>query len=205
MKWIATLLISLLSIGVQAQTLLVVGDSLSAAYGMELKQGWVHLLEQRLQQQNPHSQVINAGLTGDTTAGGLKRLPKLLQEYQPQLVIIELGGNDGLRGYPLGQLQKNISAMIELSHNSGAEVLLLGIRIPPNYGRRYSEGFFNSYAKLASVKKTALVPFFMAGVGDNIELMQADGIHPNAKAQPKLLENVWAQLESLISRQNIKH
>ena len=200
MKWIATLFISLLSISVQAQTLLVLGDSLSAAYGMELKQGWVHLLEQRLQLKIPHSQVINAGVTGDTTSGGLKRLPTLLQEHLPQLVIIELGGNDGLRGYPLGQLQKNISAMIELSHNSGAEVLLLGIRIPPNYGRRYSEGFFNSYAKLASVNDTALVPFFMAGVGANIEMMQADGIHPNAKAQPQLLENVWAHLVPLVSR-----
>ncbi len=202
MKWIATLFISLFSISVQAQTLLVLGDSLSAAYGMELKQGWVHLLEQRLQQKNPHSQVINAGVTGDTTIGGLKRLPTLLQEHQPQLVIIELGGNDGLRGYPLGQLHKNISAMIELSHNSGADVLLLGIRIPPNYGRRYSEGFFNSYAKLARVNKTALVPFFMAGVGANIEMMQADGIHPNAKAQPQLLENVWAHLEPLVNRLN---
>tara|TARA_B110000116_G_scaffold271331_1_gene291800 strand:+ start:1153 stop:1767 length:615 start_codon:yes stop_codon:yes gene_type:complete len=202
MKWIATLLISLLSISVQAQTILVLGDSLSAAYGIELKQGWVHLLEQRLQQKNPHSQVINAGVTGDTTAGGLKRLPTLLQEYQPQLVVIELGGNDGLRGYPLGQLHKNISAMIELSHNSGAEVLLLGIRIPPNYGRRYSEGFFNCYARLASEKQTALVPFFMEGVGDNVELMQADGIHPNASAQPKLLENVWPHLEPIVSSQN---
>lgn len=202
MKWIATLLISLLSISAQAQTLLVLGDSLSAAYGMELKQGWVHLLEQRLQQKNLHSHVINASVTGDTTAGGLKRLPTLLQEYQPYLVIIELGGNDGLRGYPLGQLHKNISAMIEISHNSGAEVLLLGIRIPPNYGRRYSEGFFNSYAKLANTSQTALVPFFMAGVGDNVELMQADGIHPNAKAQTQLLENVWAQLDALVSSKN---
>ena len=159
-------------------------------------------MEQRLQQKNPHSQVINAGVTGDTTAGGLKRLPTLLQEYQPQLVVIELGGNDGLRGYPLGQLHKNISAMIELSHNSGAEVLLLGIRIPPNYGRRYSEGFFNCYARLASEKQTALVPFFMEGVGDNVELMQADGIHPNASAQPKLLENVWPHLEPIVSSQN---
>lgn len=181
--------------------IIVLGDSLSSAYGIDIKQGWVHLLQQQLNQHYGEQQyrVINAAITGDTTQGGLKRLPALLEKYSPQTVIIELGGNDGLRGYPLGKLRENITQMIELSRANNAQVLLLGIRIPPNYGRRYSEGFFNSYASIAAASQTALVPIFMAGVDENLDAMQSDGIHPSASAQPQLLENVWPHLEPLIS------
>lgn len=199
-----TLVIGLTSLSSAEETstanILVVGDSLSSAYGIDIKQGWVHLLQQRLDLKH-HFRVINASITGDTTQGGLKRLPSLLQEYSPVLVIIELGGNDGLRGYPLTKMRENITQMIELSRTNNAKVLLLGIRIPPNYGRRYSEGFFNSYANIAAETQTALVPIFMAGVDENLDAMQSDGIHPNASAQPQLLENVWPHLYELIDIQ----
>lgn len=180
------------------KNIIVLGDSLSSAYGIDIKEGWVQLLQQKLNQQSYSYNVINAAITGDTTQGGLKRLPALLDNYAPELVIIELGGNDGLRGYSLTKLRENLTAMIELSRNKNAQVLLLGIRIPPNYGRRYSEGFFNSYANIATATNTVLVPVFMAGVDEDLDAMQADGIHPNARAQPQLLENVWPYLKPLL-------
>lgn len=182
----------------QPKNIIVLGDSLSSAYGIDIKQGWVHLLQKKLNQYSPSYTVINAAITGDTTQGGLQRLPALLNKYSPELVIIELGGNDGLRGYPLAQLRKNLNQMIELSQANNAQVLLLGIRIPPNYGRRYSEGFFNSYASIASATQTPLVPIFMDGVDKDLSAMQRDGIHPNASAQPKLLDNVWPHLKPLL-------
>lgn len=180
------------------ENIVVLGDSLSSAYGIDIKEGWVQLLQQKLNQQSYSYNVINAAITGDTTQGGLKRLPALLDNYAPELVIIELGGNDGLRGYSLTKLRENLTTMIELSRNKNAQVLLLGIRIPPNYGRRYSEGFFNSYANIATASNTVLVPVFMAGVDEDLDAMQADGIHPNARAQPQLLENVWPYLKPLL-------
>ncbi|GAB6387396.1 arylesterase [Stutzerimonas marianensis] len=184
--------------GTAAGTLLVVGDSISAAFGLETSQGWVHLLEQRLQQEGLDHQVVNASITGDTTAGGLSRLPVLLAEHDPELVILELGGNDGLRGQPPAQMKQNLSQMVALSRESGAQVLLLGMRLPPNLGQRYTSAFAGVFDSLAEEKQLAYVPFLLEGVGGVSGMMQADGVHPTADAQQKLLENVWPVLEPLL-------
>lgn len=188
----------LLSQGAAAGTVLIVGDSISAAFGLDTRLGWVSLLEQRLQKEGFTDKVVNASVTGDTSAGGQARLPALLAEHKPQLVILELGGNDGLRGQQPAQLQQNLAAMIDSSRAAGAKVLLLGMRIPPNYGSRYTQAFAEVYGNLAEQKKVALVPFFLEGVGGIPELMQADGLHPAVAAQGKLLENVWPTLKPLL-------
>ncbi|MBP5133354.1 arylesterase, partial [Pseudomonas protegens] len=174
-----------------AGTVLIVGDSISAAFGLDTRQGWVALLEKRLKDQGFNDRVVNASVSGDTSAGGQARLPALLAEHKPEVVILELGGNDGLRGQPPRQLQQNLASMIDSSQAQGAKVLLLGMQLPPNYGVRYTQAFSQVYSQLASEKKVALVPFFLDGVGGHPELMQADGLHPAAAAQGKLLENVW--------------
>jgi len=184
--------------GALADTLLVVGDSISAALGLETSQGWVALLEQRLAERGLTYRVVNASVSGDTSAGGLVRLPALLGRHTPELVIIELGGNDGLRGQPPGQLQQNLAAMIDQSRLRGARVLLLGMQLPPNYGVRYTQAFSRVYATLAEEKQVALVPFFLEGVGGVPGMMQADGIHPTASAQPRMLDNLWPTLEPLL-------
>lgn len=184
--------------GALAGTLLVVGDSISAALGLETSQGWVALLERRLAEQGLDHRVVNASVSGDTSAGGLARLPALLASHRPELVIIELGGNDGLRGQPPKQLQQNLAAMVEQSRSSGAEVMLLGMRLPPNYGPRYTQAFAGVYTRLAEEKQVPLVPFFLDGVGGIPGMMQADGIHPTAQAQPKLLDNLWPVLEPML-------
>jgi len=181
-----------------AGTLLVVGDSISAAFGMDTRQGWVALLEKRLDEQGFDHQVVNASISGDTSAGGAARLPALLAEHQPELVIIELGGNDGLRGQPPAQLQQNLAAMVQASQQKGAKVLLLGMQLPPNYGVRYTTAFAEVFPKVAGEFDVPLVPFVLEGVGGVPALMQADGIHPTAEAQPKLLENVWPALKPLL-------
>ncbi|MGE7957566.1 arylesterase [Pseudomonas sp. NPDC089530] len=181
-----------------AGTVLIVGDSISAAFGLDTRQGWVALLEQRLKNEGFNDKVVNASISGDTSAGGQARLPALLAEHKPQLVILELGGNDGLRGQLPTQLQQNLASMIDSSRASGAKVLLLGMQLPPNYGVRYTQAFAEVYSKLANEKNVALVPFFLEGVGGNPELMQADGIHPAVGAQGKLLENVWPTLKPLL-------
>ena len=181
-----------------AGTILIVGDSISAAFGLDTRQGWVSLLEQRLREQGYDDKVVNASISGDTSAGGLARLPALLAEHKPDVVIVELGGNDGLRGQPLVQLQQNLARMIDASRAAEAEVLLLGMRLPPNYGQRYTQAFANVYADLAAGKQVALVPFLLEGVGGVPGMMQADGIHPTAAAQPIMLENVWPTLEPLL-------
>ncbi|AZD30953.1 arylesterase [Pseudomonas chlororaphis] len=181
-----------------AGTVLIVGDSISAAFGLDTRQGWVALLEQRLKSEGFDDKVINASISGDTSAGGQARLPALLAEHKPELVILELGGNDGLRGQLPTQLQQNLASMIDSSKASGAKVLLLGMQLPPNYGVRYTQAFAEVYSKLANEKNVALVPFFLEGVGGNPELMQADGIHPAVAAQGKLLENVWPTLKPLL-------
>lgn len=181
-----------------AGTVLVVGDSISAALGLDTSQGWVSLLERRLQEEGKPQTVVNASISGDTSAGGLSRLPTLLTQHRPDLVIVELGGNDGLRGQPPAQLQRNLAAMIEASQASGAKVLLLGMRLPPNYGARYVREFAQVYQDLAEEKKVALVPFFLDGVGGVPGMMQPDGIHPAASAQDTLLENVWPTLKPLL-------
>ncbi len=175
--------------------LLVMGDSLSAAYGMDANKGWVALLNGRLQDDWPEATVTNGSISGETTAGGLARLPKLLQQAQPQLVVLELGANDGLRGYPLREMRNNLRRAIELSRDAGAEVLLLGMQIPPNYGPRYSNQFQQTYTELADELDVPLVPFFLDGVAGDPDLNQADGIHPTAPAQPRLLENIWPYVE----------
>ena len=184
--------------GASAATLLVLGDSISAGFGLDTRLGWVNLLQQRLNKQGLDYQVVNASISGDTSAGGLARLAPLLAAHQPALVVVELGGNDGLRGQPPAQLQQNLAAIIQLSHKAGAKVLLLGMRLPPNYGVRYGEMFSQVYVQLANSEKVPLVPFFLEGVGGVPMLMQGDGIHPTAAAQPRLLENLWPQLQPLL-------
>ncbi|HLA30304.1 MAG TPA: arylesterase [Pseudomonas sp.] len=181
-----------------ADTVLVVGDSISAAFGLDTRQGWVALLEKRLAEQGFEHKVVNASISGDTSAGGAARLPGLLVEHQPNLVILELGGNDGLRGQAPAQLQQNLASMIEQSQDAGAKVLLLGMRLPPNYGIRYTTAFAQVFATLAEEKQVAFVPFFLDGVGGVPEMMQRDGIHPAVAAQPVLLENLWPTLQPLL-------
>lgn len=184
--------------GAAAGTVLVVGDSISAAFGLDTRQGWVSLLQQRLEREGFDDKVVNASISGDTSAGGQARLPALLAEHKPALVILELGGNDGLRGQLPTQLQQNLASMIDSSRAAGARVLLLGMRLPPNYGVRYTTAFAEVYSHLAEEKNVPLVPFFLDGVGGVPELMQADGIHPAVGAQDKLLENVWPTLKPLL-------
>ena len=188
----------LLAQNAAAGTLLVVGDSISAAFGLETRDGWVNLLASRRQRAAPPRRVVNASVSGDTTAGGRAPQPARGEPHAPQLVLIELGGNDGLRGQPPLQLQQNLAAMIEQSRAAGAQVLLLGMKLPPNYGPRYSSAFEQVYAELAEQEKVALVPFLLEGVGGVRALIQADGIHPTAEAQSILLENVWPTLQPLL-------
>ncbi|NBA93703.1 arylesterase [Pseudomonas sp. R5(2019)] len=184
--------------GAAAGTVLVVGDSISAAFGLDTRQGWVALLQQRLETEGFDDKVVNASISGDTSAGGQARLPALLAEHKPSLVILELGGNDGLRGQQPAQLQQNLASMVDRSREAGAKVLLLGMQLPPNYGARYTQAFAGVYKQLAFDKKLPWVPFFLEGVGGVPELMQADGIHPAQGAQGKLLENVWPTLKPLL-------
>ncbi|TSE36444.1 arylesterase [Tepidimonas charontis] len=182
---------------------LVVGDSLSAEYGIARGRGWVALLQQRLQAQGRSVQVVNASISGDTTAGGRARLPALLQRHRPAVVILELGGNDALRGLPLPSTRDNLRAMIRASRAAGARVLLLGMDMPPNYGERFRAEFRAVYTDLAREEGVALVPFFLAGVADGPQaaaLFQDDRIHPNEQAQPRLLDNVWPALRPLLPR-----
>ena len=181
-----------------AGTVLIVGDSISAGFGLDTRKGWVALLEQRLKQEGFEDKVVNASISGDTSAGGLARLPAALATHKPDVVVIELGGNDGLRGQPPAQLQQNLASMIQQSQDSGAKVLLLGMQIPPNYGKRYVEAFAKVFGDVAQKEKVPFVPFFLEGVGGHPELMQADGLHPAVAAQDKLLENVWPALKPLL-------
>jgi acyl-CoA thioesterase-1 len=184
--------------GATAGTLLVVGDSISAGLGLDTGQGWVTLMVKRLQQKGLQHRVVNASISGDTSAGGLSRLPALLAEHKPGLVIIELGGNDGLRGQPPQQLQQNLASMVRQAQQAGAKVLLLGMRLPPNYGVRYTTAFADVFPKVAGQTGAALVPFLLEGAGGVPSMMQPDGIHPAAAAQPVLLDNVWPTLEPLL-------
>ena len=184
--------------GTLADTLLVVGDSISAAFGLETGQGWVALLERRLVERGLQYQVVNASISGDTSAGGLARLPALLANHHPQLVIIELGGNDGLRGQPPQMLQQNLAKMIQLSQQAHAKVIVLGMKIPPNYGTAYSKAFEQSYRTVSQQYKVQLLPFFMQGIAGNNQLMQKDLVHPNAKAQGILLNNVYPLIQSAL-------
>lgn len=185
----------------EVPVILVFGDSISAGYGLaRVEQGWVALLQTRLREQEYGYQVVNASASGETTAGGLARLPRALMLHQPKIVILELGGNDGLRALPIAQMRANLVRMIDLSTAAGAQVLLLGMRIPPNYGPDYTEQFRLCYTDVARDKKLALVPFLLNGIALTPNLMQADGIHPDELGQPILLANIWPSLKPLLRR-----
>ncbi len=181
---------------VSAKTILILGDSISAGYGIDPKQGWVQLLQKRLDQQYPKQhKVVNASVSGETTSGALARLPKLLQTYKPEVVVIELGGNDGLRGQPPQMIQKNLSQLIQLSQKQKAKVILFGMKIPPNYGTAYSKAFENSYKTVSQKYQVKLLPFFLDGVAGQKQLMQNDLIHPNTQAQSKLLNLAYPYIK----------
>ncbi|HVS26078.1 MAG TPA: arylesterase [Burkholderiales bacterium] len=179
-------------------TLMVFGDSLSSGYGLSQDAGWVSLLKQRLQQEHPEYQVINASITGETTRGGLSRIENSLKTHQPSIVILELGGNDGLRGQRIETARDNLEAIIKACKQRRAEVLLIGMRLPPNYGPAYTQKFQSIYPELAKHQRVALMPFMLEGFSDNPALFQPDGIHPAAAAQPLILDKVWKHLRPLL-------
>ncbi len=173
---------------------------MSAGYGINPQKGWVMLLQQRLQEKKYDAAVINASISGDTTSNGLTRLPDALKQYHPNIVIIELGGNDGLRGLPLFVIKNNLDSMITLAKDAGSQVLLLGVRMPPNYGPDYTQSFQKIFTSLANKESISVVPLFLKSVDDHPNLMQSDGIHPKEEAQTILLDNVWPMLEKMLSR-----
>lgn len=182
-----------------APVLLVLGDSLSAAYGLPLDQGWVNLLQARIDERVLPYRVVNAAISGDTIAGGLSRLPALLADHQPEIVLIELGANDGLRGFPPSKIEDDLVTLVEQAQAVDAQVVLIGLRLPPNYGPAYTERFQRLFANAAERTGVALVPRLLAGVADDLALMQADGLHPTAEAQPMILETVWPVLAPLLN------
>jgi acyl-CoA thioesterase-1 len=184
----------------QAPTILIVGDSISAGYGIQRDTGWVNLLRERMAALDIAGRVVNASISGDTTAAALARLPQTLALHQPCVVVLELGGNDALRGYPIDTIAANLRELVGTAQRSGAAVLLLGMAIPPNYGARYTRAFSAMYASVATDTDAALVPFLLDGVATDAALMQSDGIHPTAAAQPRLLDNVWPVLQSLLGK-----
>jgi acyl-CoA thioesterase-1 len=187
-----------LSSGAWGKTILVYGDSLSTAYGIAEKRGWVALLGERLKREQLDYNVVNASISGETTSGGLSRSAKVLAQHKPAVVILELGGNDGLRGLPVAQMKNNLSAIIQQARKAGARVLLVGMRMPPNYGPDYTRDFESAFAELAKRHRTALVPFVFEGMGEDLSKFQPDRIHPTEAAQPILLENVWKALKPLL-------
>ena len=183
-----------------AKTVLVFGDSLSAAYGLPERRGWVALLEERLKRERPDYNVANASISGETTAGGLARIAKVLERHKPAVVIVELGANDGLRGLPVAAMKKNLASIIGQSQKAGATVLLVGMRMPPNYGDDYAKAFERAFAELAKSQRTALLPDLLEGFGEKLEFFQADRIHPTVSAQPAVLKNVWTKLSPLLGK-----
>lgn len=183
----------------QAQSILIVGDSISAGFGINPEESWVTLLDEKLQTENYQYRVINASISGDTTTNGLTRLPLLLEKHQPDITIIELGGNDGLRATPPLKIAENIAKMIELTKAANSQVLLVGIQLPPNYGEAYLERFLAIYPDLGEKYQITVLPSIVERVGGNPELMQSDGIHPNRAGQPLMLDAVWEKLEPLIN------
>ena len=181
-------------------SMLVLGDSLAAGYGIDQEKGWVNLMRDRLKNSGYTLEVVNASVSGETTSGGLSRLPGLLETHQPSLVLIELGANDGLRGTPLDIVRGNLQQLVDLSQAAGADVLVVGNRLPPNYGPQYTQAFFALFEEVAQEKKTGLVPFLLDGVASDWDLMQDDGYHPKAVAQPKILDTVWAGLAPMLAQ-----
>lgn len=180
--------------------ILIYGDSLSAAYGIPQQQGWATLLKEKLQSEKFDYDIINASISGETTSGGLTRFSSTIQQTRPQIVILELGANDGLRGLPVKEMQQNLHQMIQQSKKSGIKVLLIGMRIPPNYGPKYTEAFSQTYIALARQHKIPLVPFMLENVAAKPDLIQQDGLHPNAFGQPIIVENIWFELQKLLKK-----
>lgn len=196
---ISLIALSLVATNVQAaQTIVVFGDSLSAAYGIQQSEGWVTLLQNKLKQEKLDYKVVNASISGETTSGGLGRFKAMLAAHKPDIVVIELGANDGLRGLSVKEMHNNLDSMINQAKAIKAEVLLLGMKIPPNYGMQYTQQFSDTYADLAKKYSLNLVPFFLDGVAGNPDLVLNDGLHPKAEAQAKLLDNVWPQLKKIL-------
>ena len=199
LPYLFLLSLCLLPLGVSAKTIMILGDSLSAGYGIQPQQSWVNLLQKRLEQQYPKQhKVVNASVSGETTSGALARLPKLLQTHRPDLVVIELGGNDGLRGQPPQMIQKNLASLIQQSQKAKAKVIVFGMKMPPNYGQAYSKAFENNYKVVSQQYKVKLLPFFLEGVAGNKTLMQKDLVHPNAKAQTILLNNAYPYIKGAL-------
>lgn len=189
------------SAGAETPAILVFGDSISAGYGLaHVETGWVEMLRTKLKSEGYGYQVVNASVSGETTAGGVARLPRALSLHHPQIVVIELGGNDGLRALPIAQMRTNLMQMVDLATASGAKVLLLGMRIPPNYGPEYTEQFRSTFTAIAQQDKVPVVPFLLEGIALTPELVQGDGIHPNEQGQPILLANVWPTLRPLLKK-----
>ncbi len=183
------------------KTLLVVGDSLSAEYGLARGSGWVALLEKKLQAAGTDVRIVNASVSGETTSGGRTRLPALLARHKPDIVVIELGANDGLRGLPVAAADANLRAMVAAAKKAGAQVLLVGMRIPPNYGRDYADKFFAMFGRISRDEKVPLAPFMLDGVAEKADLFQADRLHPLATAHPTILANIWPSLQPLLRAQ----
>ena len=181
-------------------SILVFGDSLSASYGIEEEEGWVNLLDQRIKEEGLPFRVINGSVSGETSTGGVERLPGMLSAYRPEVVILELGGNDGLRGLPLEVLTNNLNKMVDMIHETGSSAILAGIQIPPNYGPRYTVPFKELFYEIAETKQIGFIPFLIAGIPQQPDLMQDDGIHPKAEAQALILNNVWPHLLPLIEK-----
>jgi acyl-CoA thioesterase-1 len=184
--------------------ILVVGDSLSAGYGIDIKQGWVTLLEQRLQTQGYGYRVVNASVSGETSTGARGRLQKLLELHRPTIMILEIGANDGLRGLPIKQTKENLTVMVAQAKAAGVRVVIAGMQMPPNYGAKYTQEFAAVFAEVAREQKQVLIPFFLDGVALDMQLIQADGLHPTAAAQPRLLDNVWPLLKPMLNKKALK-
>jgi acyl-CoA thioesterase I len=192
------LLVAAAAYAAPQKSILVVGDSLSAAYGIAQSRGWVALLAERLRRERPDYTVVNASVSGDTTAGGRARLQSALARHKPAVVVIELGGNDGLRGLPVAQMKDNLSAMVQAARAAGARVLLVGMKIPPNYGPDYADAFEAAFQEVAKTHKATLVPFFLEGFAEDPKMFQDDRIHPTEAAQPLMLERVWKELRPIL-------
>ncbi|MDR3478632.1 MAG: arylesterase [Gammaproteobacteria bacterium] len=198
-KFLISLLIFAITLPVFAKnTILIIGDSVSAGYGVETGKGWAALLKNRLQRAGGNYDVVNASISGDTTSNGLSRLPKALADHSPKITIIELGGNDGLRGIQIDTIKSNLMQMISLAKKTGSKVVILGVRLPPNYGPAYTDQFRQIFTTLSQDKTLQVVPLFLQNVDDKPQLMQTDGIHPTRQAQPILLDNVWVALKPLL-------
>jgi len=189
-----------ISTAASAGTILVFGDSLSAGYGLPQDKGWVHLLETRLRDERLNYTVANASVSGETSAGGVRRIPDALKQHQPDIVVIELGANDGLRGQNLDVMRQNLEVMIDASRKARAQVLLVGMRLPPNYGMSYTEKFRQTFADIARAKKTAFVPFLFEGFGEDGRYFQPDRVHPTSEAQALMLDTIWTGLKPLLNR-----